>query len=112
VYEIRHYQTLNGRIAYLEWHRKLRDVRAKLAIDARIRRMELGNFGDHKPCREGVWELRVDVGVGYRVYYAISRSTVIVLLCGGDKDSQTADINRACGYWRRYQGEEDAKRKS
>jgi putative addiction module killer protein len=50
--------------------------------------------------------------VGYRVYYAISRSTVIVLLCGGDKDSQTADINRACGYWRRYQGEEDAKRKS
>ena len=74
--------------------------------------MELGNFGDHKFCREGVWELRVDVGAGYRVYYAIAGMTVVIILCGGDKGTQSSDIDRACEYWRRYQGEENANRKS
>jgi putative addiction module killer protein len=68
VYEVRHYLTPDGRDVYFEWYRKIRDVKARVAIDRRINRIELGNFGDHKPCRDGVWELRIDVGLGYRVY--------------------------------------------
>ena len=67
MYEIRHYITQDANDPYLNWWRKLRDVKARIAIDRRVNRLELGNFGDHKFCREGVWELRVDVGAGYRV---------------------------------------------
>ena len=78
----------------------MRDTTAKIAIDRRIMRAELGNFDDHKPLREGVWEMRIDVGPGYRVYYGKAGSTVVVLLCGGDKRKQGADIEQACVYWR------------
>ena len=74
-----------------------------MAIDRRIVRMELGNFGDHKFCRDGVWELRVDTGAGYRLYYAIRGAEVILLLCGGDKRTQDVDIDRACAYWHDWQ---------
>lgn len=70
VYEIRHYLTRDEKDVYEEWHTRLRDIKARIAIDRRINRIELGNFGDHKFCRDGVWELRIDVGQGYRVYYA------------------------------------------
>lgn len=98
-HEIRHFLTRDGKDLYSEWHRRLRDTNAKIAIDRRINRIELGNFGDHKYCRDGVWELRIDIGPGYRVYYAISGAQVILLLCGGDKRTQSADIDRACEYW-------------
>lgn len=65
--------------------------------------MAAGNFGDCKPCREGVWELREDFGPGYRVYCARSGKTVVLLLCGGDKRKQDADISRAVEYWKDYQ---------
>jgi putative addiction module killer protein len=78
--------------------------RQRIAIDRRINRVELGNFGDHKFCRDGVWELRIDVGPGYRVYYAIAGSQVILLLCAGDKRTQASDIARACEYWQDWQG--------
>jgi putative addiction module killer protein len=84
VYEIRHYLTPDQRDVYLEWHRKLRDAKARIAIDRRIYRIVLGNFGDHQFCRNGVWELRIDVGPGYRVYYALA-GTEVILLCAGDK---------------------------
>lgn len=71
MFEIRHYLTPDGRDIYLEWQRGLRDTKARVAIDRRINRVELGNFGDHKFCRDGVWELRIDIGAGYRVYYAM-----------------------------------------
>jgi putative addiction module killer protein len=99
MYEIRHYVTQDERDVFLEWRRQFRDVQAKIAIDRRINRMELANFGDHRFCRDGVWELRIDVGPGYRVYYAIAGRQVILLLHGGDKRTQDADINRACAYW-------------
>ena len=98
---------------FREWHRKLRDTKAKFAIDRRIFRIESGNFGDHKFCRDGVWELRIDIGPGYRLYYAIAGSAVVLLLCGGDKVTQAADINRACEYWKREKGIiNDANQKS
>jgi putative addiction module killer protein len=103
VYEIRHYLTSDERDLYLEWHCKLRDTKARIAIDRRINRIELGNFGDHKFCRDGVWELRIDVGPGYRVYYAIAGSQIVLLLCAGDKRTQDTDIARACDYWQDWQ---------
>jgi len=83
----------------MEWRLGLRDARAKIAVDRRVNRMELGNFGDHKFCRDGVWELRIDAGPGYRVYYALTGTEVVLLLCGGDKRTQDGDIDRACSFW-------------
>jgi putative addiction module killer protein len=99
MYEIRHYLTEDDKDVYLNWLRKMRDTVARIAIDRRINRIELGNFGDHEPCRDGVWELRINVGAGYRVYYAIAGNEIILLLCAGDKRTQNADIKRACEYW-------------
>ena len=65
----------------------------------RVLRMGAGNFGDCKPLHGGVWELRIDYGPGYRVYYAISGHRVVLLLCGGDKRTQDADIDRAVACW-------------
>jgi putative addiction module killer protein len=104
VYEIRHYLTRSEKDVFMEWRRQLRDTRAKIAIDRRINRMELGNFGDHRFCRDGVWEHRIDVGPGYRVYYAIAGAPVVLLLSGGDKRTQDAEIDRACAYWLDWQG--------
>jgi len=73
----------------------LRDNRAKVAVLRRVDRAAQGNFGDHRACREGVSEMRVDVGSGYRVYYFQHGRTLVVLLCGGDKHSQDADISKA-----------------
>ena len=84
VYEIRHYLAPNETDVYLEWRRQLRDTKARIAVDRTINRIELGNFGDHKFCRDGVWELRIDVGPGYRVYYAVAGTQVVLLVCGGD----------------------------
>ena len=103
MYEIRHYLTHNNKDVFMEWRKRLRDTQAKIAIDRRVNRIELGNFGDHRICREGVWELRIDVGPGYRVYYAFSGAQVVLLLCGGDKRTQDADIDRACEYWADWQ---------
>ena len=97
--ELLHYLTRDGRDLYQTWLDALRDRRARVAIDRRVERIIRGNFGDHKFCREGVWELRIDTGPGYRVYYAQSSQTVVVLLCGGDKDSQSSDIDRAVNCW-------------
>lgn len=103
MYEIRHYLTPERRDIYLEWRRRLRDTKAWIAVDRRIYRIELGNFGDHKFCRDGVWELRIDVGPGYRIYYALAGTEVILLLCAGDKRTQQADIARACEFWQDWQ---------
>jgi putative addiction module killer protein len=87
----------------MEWRRRLRDTTATIATDRRVNRMELGNFGDHKFCRDGVWELRIDVGPGYRVYYALTGAKVVLLLCGGDKRTQAKDIGRAVECWHDWQ---------
>jgi len=103
VYEIRHYVTSEERDLFLEWRRQLRDRKAAIAVDRRVNRMELGNFGDHRFCCDGVWEQCIDVGPGYRVYYAIAGNQLILLLCGGGKRTQNEDIDRACSYWLDWQ---------
>ena len=81
--------------AYVTWFDRLRDNMAKMRILLRIRRVSLGNFGDVKPVGEGVSELRVDYGAGYRVYFIRKGETLVVLLGGGDKRSQPRDIQKA-----------------
>lgn len=103
MYEIRHYLTPDAKDLYRDWLRQPRDTTVKIAVVRRVARIEQGNFGDHKFCRDGVWELRIDVGAGYRVYYAIAGKQLVLLLCGGDKRSQEADISRACDYWQDWQ---------
>ncbi len=80
---------------YARWFRRLRDRQARVRIDNSIRRMSLGNPGDVRPVGEGVSEVRVDYGPGYRVYFTQRGEALVVLLAGGDKDSQERDIRRA-----------------
>ncbi len=81
--------------AYAKWFSGLRDRVARARIDIRIRRLSLGNTGDAKPVGDGVSELRVDHGPGYRVYFIQRGEVVIVLLAGGDKSTQDKDIRTA-----------------
>jgi len=101
VYEVRSYVTPEGRDVYVDWHRRLRDTKVKLAADRRLKRIEHGNFGDHKYLSDGVWELRIDVGPGYRIYYGLLGQTIVLLLCAGDKASQITDIARAVVHLKR-----------
>jgi putative addiction module killer protein len=101
--EIRHYVTSSGRDVFGEWLEELNDDRARAKIAVRIDRLAVGNFGDSKALRDGVRELRIDWGPGYRVYYAMLERTCVLLLCGGDKRKQSSDIDRAVQYWTDYQ---------
>lgn len=80
---------------YSAWFDALRDRQAKVRIDIRIRRLSLGNAGDVKPVGDGVSELRVNFGPGYRVYFVQRRNEYIILLAGGDRTSQSDDIRQA-----------------
>lgn len=82
-------------VTYAQWFERLRDRRAQARINARIRRLSLGNPGDVKPVGEGVSELRIDYGPGYRVYFVQRGDRLVVLLAGGDKRTQERDIQAA-----------------
>ncbi len=82
-------------VVYARWFNSLRDRKARARIDVRIRRLSLGNPGDVKAVGEGVSELRIDYGPGYRVYFTQRGQRLIVLLAGGDKPTQKQDIKRA-----------------
>ena len=77
---------------FMSWFRGLHDLQARARIEVRIRRLEIGNFGDVKSVGDGVSELRIPYGPGYRVYFARRGREVVLLLCGGDKASQSRDI--------------------
>ncbi|MGH9802411.1 MAG: type II toxin-antitoxin system RelE/ParE family toxin [Blastocatellia bacterium] len=100
--EIRIYRTKDDRSPFKEWLAKLKDRQAEARIDVRLARLRNGNLGDVKSVGEGVFELRIDYGPGYRVYFANSGETLVVLLCAGDKRTQTADIKLAKKYWNDY----------
>jgi putative addiction module killer protein len=80
---------------YKKWHKKLSDPRARYRISIRIKRLGEGNPGDVKPVGEGISEMRIDYGPGYRVYYKNTGKEIIILLCGGDKSTQNDDIKQA-----------------
>ncbi|NKB17665.1 MAG: type II toxin-antitoxin system RelE/ParE family toxin, partial [Pseudanabaena sp. CRU_2_10] len=104
--EIQSYQDANGNYPFEDWLVRLRDRTARVKIQARLGRLALGNFGDSKFVGDGVYELRINYGGGYRIYFGQVGARVILLLCGGDKSSQEQDIQTAKSYWRAY-----AKRK-
>jgi putative addiction module killer protein len=87
---------------FKRWLSSLRDRQAVARINARLRRLSAGNLGDVKPVRDGISELRIDHGPGYRVYFFRHGVSVIVLLAGGDKRTQDADINRAIGIYKEW----------
>ncbi|MFJ1259945.1 type II toxin-antitoxin system RelE/ParE family toxin [Cupriavidus sp. CuC1] len=97
--ELLRYQREDGREPFSEWLTAIRDKVAQARIRVRLRQVQAGNFGDSEPVGEGVIELRVHVGAGYRVYCGRHGKAVVLLLCGGDKSSQVADIKRAKEMW-------------
>ena len=103
MYHIDHYTTADGIDVFAEWIGSLRDQRAVAKVLTRIDRLALGNFGDYRALDGGVFELRIDWGPGYRVYVARTGKIVVLLLCGGDKKSQSKDIEYAKVYLQDYQ---------
>ena len=103
MYELRHYISSDGQDLFARWLDGLRDRQAQARVAARLIRLNNGNFGDCKPVGEDVWELRVDWGPGYRVYYAIEGKRVILLCDGGDKPRQSTDIAQAIERWKEWQ---------
>ena len=86
------------------WLRALRDPQARARINARILRLAFGNLSDAKPVGEGVSEMRIDYGPGYRVYFTQRTTVIVLLLCGGDKSTQRKDIERARSLAREFEG--------
>ena len=104
--ELLAYRTREGRTPFNEWLDELGDQNIVARILARLARVRQGNLGDCKGVGEGVSELRVDYGPGYRVYFAQKGQTLVILLCGGDKRAQEKDIQRAKQYWCDYKQRE------
>lgn len=100
------YRTREGRLPFDEWLRDLGDANAVARVLARLGRVRRGSLGDCKPVGEGVSELRVDYGPGYRVYFSQKGQTLVILLCGGNKRTQDRDIRLAQQYWNDYQQRE------
>ncbi len=100
--DVRYYITRTGKDVVDEWIASLADDRAEARIFARIERLSSGNFGDRKSLGGGLFELRIDTGAGYRIYYAMIGHTCVLLLCGGNKRKQSSDIQRAREYFKDY----------
>ena len=86
----------------MERFNAIRDTKAQTRIRGRLDRLEKGNFGDCESVGSGVFELRLHFGQGYRIYFGEVANTIVLLLCGGDKSSQTQDIENAKTYWQEY----------
>jgi len=96
------YERPDGSCPFDDWMDSMRDQRARAKIRARLARVRLGNFGNCEPVGNGVLELKIDYGPGYRVYFGQVGAKLVILLCGGDKSSQGEDIRRAIEYWEDY----------
>lgn len=97
--EVFRYQADDGTEPVTDWLNSLQDKQAQAKLRVRLKRLEAGNFGDSEPVGDGVLELREHLGAGYRVYYARHGRTIVILLCGGSKKTQDADIKTAKKFW-------------
>jgi len=102
------YATDRGKHPFIEWQEDL-DTRTRAVVISRLARVRGGNMGDCKRIKDGggIWELRIDYGPGYRIYFGKEKTTVIVLLVGGDKKGQSRDIAKAKRYWFVYKESQD-----
>jgi putative addiction module killer protein len=101
--EIQLYTTATDRVPFLEWFNTLRDVKTQTIIDKRLDRVRLGNLGDVRSVGSSVFELKIDYGSGYRIYFGQVGAAIVLLLVGGDKRSQDKDILKAQEYWKDYE---------
>jgi len=108
--EIRIYQTKEKESPFEDWLDNLSDINSKARILQRIDRIELGNFGDCRPVGDGVHELRIDYGPGYRIYFGNDGKVLVILLCGGTKRRQEKDIKKAKEYWQDYKARKKPQR--
>lgn len=97
--KIQIYLTPDGKAPFRDWLSRLKNYAAKGFIRTRLDRVAHGNLGDHRPVGGGVHEMRIHVGPGYRVYFGLEGDSLVLLLWGGDKGSQTRDIAKAKEYW-------------
>ena len=95
------YTAPNKKEPFIEWFETL-DFKVQAIVLARLDRIVLGNFGDCKSLKDGIWELRIQYGAGYRIYFGKYQNKIVVLLVGGDKSSQNKDIAKAKKYWLNY----------
>lgn len=102
VYTLKALVLENGSCPVEDWIKSIKDTQTKQRVQSRLDRIERGNRGDCKPVGNGVFEFRMDFGPGYRLYYAAARTTLIVLLIGGDKSTQDKDILLAQKLWEEY----------
>lgn len=109
--DIEYYETVEGKQPFRDWFLSLQDKAARNKIDARIRRVELGNMGYCKSVGKDVIELKIDLGPGYRVYFGQTGNKLVILLTGGDKRSQKKDIKTAHEYWADYRRRYGQKKK-
>ena len=100
--EIRKLQLENGRVPFDDWYRSLVDKKMRAAVDIRLARVRLGNFGNHRHVGDGVNELKIDLGPGLKVYYGVHEGRLVLLLGGGDKSTQQRDINHAIKLWNQW----------
>lgn len=97
--DVRNYITPEGRNPFRQWLTQLQDKKARANIQRRIARLRGGNFGDFRRLNRDLCELRINYGPGYRVYFGMFTSRIVILLCGGRKGTQQRDIARAQNYW-------------
>lgn len=99
---IKYYVHKLGNVPFKKWFHSLKDIKGQQVILSRLTRIERGNMGDCEPVGQGVNELRIHFGPGYRVYFGFDGKTVVILLIGGDKKTQNKDIETAHLYWKDY----------
>jgi putative addiction module killer protein len=108
--QIQNYLRADGTNPFENWYDSLRDTRARNRIQLRLKRVIAGNLGDCSSVGEGVFELKIDYGPGYRVYFGQVGLTIVLLLVGGDKSTQEQDIKKAKEYWEDYANSQNAKK--
>lgn len=108
---IRVYTDLKGKAPFNQWLNSIKDSGLKARIRVRLDRLSLGNYGDYKSVGDGVHELRLAFGPGYRIYYTDFDDVIVILLCGGNKGSQERDIKKAKLIWRELKERSDEQTK-
>ncbi len=108
-YKISLYTTDDGKIPFLDWLENIKDLKIQRRIKLRIDRLIDGNFGDTKTVGNKLYELRLFFGAGYRIYYTIENNILIILFTGGDKSTQSKDIEKAKAFLQDYKGGNNAK---
>ncbi|MBI5299610.1 MAG: type II toxin-antitoxin system RelE/ParE family toxin [Deltaproteobacteria bacterium] len=97
--KVEFYVTAKGKMPFRDWLESLRDIKGRAQVNKRLRYVELGNLGEYNTVGQGVYEMKIHFGPGYRIYFGMEGQRLVILLCGGDKSNQFKDIKLAHEYW-------------